>query len=121
MEGRRPPDEDPFEWTDSPPRSGRRYSERSFDTGESETPDTEERSSFDPGTEEPPSFDPGSEEEGAAFDPGPGPEDPYESWREGTEERQGTGEPFFDSSEWEALDTGEREALDTGEREAYET
>jgi beta-N-acetylhexosaminidase len=140
MEGRPPPDDNPFEWTDSPPRSGRRYSERSFDTGESEPYETGERERHETGererhetgererhetgererheTGERERWETGGRE---SFDPEPGPEDPYQSWQEGTEERLEdlVEREGFDSGEREAFETGERDPFDTGERERY--
>jgi beta-N-acetylhexosaminidase len=134
MEDRPPPDDDPFEWTDAPPRKRRRREREddTFNTGERDS-FSRERDTFGTGDEE--------------AEPLPRPGDPYEpsrSWLptpSETEERDldtgereiGTGEREFDAG-----DTGEEtaekppprpgdpyeppaEAYDTGESDPYET
>jgi beta-N-acetylhexosaminidase len=125
MEGRPPPDDDPFEWTDAPARPRRR---REPDTGERDTFNTGERDSFD---RERDLFDTGEREsheagEGTAERERPRPGDPYEPGQEAYERAYETGERPYETGERELYDTGERlrpeeeELLDTAERRARE-
>jgi beta-N-acetylhexosaminidase len=118
MEGRPPPDDDPFEWTDTPARRRRRRERDTFNTGERDSFD-QDRDLFDTGERE--QYETG---EGTAEREPPRPGDPYETW-EPTPPESPEGDPL-DTGERELYDTGERlrpeeeELLDTAERRARE-
>jgi beta-N-acetylhexosaminidase len=100
MEDRPPPDDDPFEWEEAPPRRRRSREREPSDTGERDSLDRE-RDPFDI-REEPEEQEP------------PRPGDPYEPGTGSYRREPSTGER-------DAIDTGERDPYDTGERDPFDT